>query len=54
MDAETLKAILAEIKEICEDELGEWLGVEPPYLPSRLDAIYAVLALIEDVEVQRV
>lgn len=51
-DNETLKFILAQIKEMCEDELGEWLGVQPPYLPARLDTIHAVLELIEAVEVQ--
>ncbi len=51
-DTETIKAILNEIREICEDELGEWVGVEPPYLPARLDAIHAVLSLIENVEAQ--
>lgn len=42
-----LRAKLGEIQEIATHQLGEWAGVQPPYLPSTLEGWFDVLEIIE-------
>jgi len=50
-NAPVMKEALIEIVELANESMGEWAGIEPPYLPAVMLGYYSIAKIADALEI---